>query len=144
MIDFQVNKEQHFIEVKPEGKLEADDFERLAKAIDSLAEEGQVKGLLIETKSFPGWKDFKAFTEHCKFIKGNHNKVLKIALVTDAALANIAEKIVPFILALEVKHFEYDKLDDAKKMDCARPGSWARTRARARTRRRPRSRLVLL
>ena len=115
MITYTLNEQAGILHVSPQGKLQAADFEQLANRLDAyLQSHPKLKGLIIETPRFPGWENFAAFKAHMKFIKEHYQRVEKIALVSDTKLAPIAEKIIPFILNIPVKHCPYGQLDAAK------------------------------
>ena len=90
MISIQVLKSERLIVVEPSGALEAADFEKLANEIDSFSgDNGNLLGLIIHTKLFPGWDDFNAFLHHMKFVKEHHKQIQRIAIVTDSKLGEI-------------------------------------------------------
>ncbi|TFH23424.1 MAG: STAS/SEC14 domain-containing protein [Myxococcales bacterium] len=79
--------------MKPAEPLEAGDFETLAREIDPyLEKQGELRGLMIETESFPGWNDFAAVLSHLRFIRDHHQRIRKVAAVTDSAFASIAPR----------------------------------------------------
>ena len=92
----------------PEGKLEAEDFARLANEVDPYLEEaGELNGLLIETEFFPGWHDFAALLSHWRFVKAHHQKIRKVAAVTDSGFLAILPAVASHFVRAEVKHFAY-------------------------------------
>jgi hypothetical protein len=61
MMAHELQRDRGILIVKPEGPLEQKDFEALAGEVDPYIEaQGQLNGLLISAKAFPGWKDFAA------------------------------------------------------------------------------------
>jgi len=94
--------------VKPQGKLAVEDFARLTDEVDAyLEEEGELNGLLIEAESFPGWQDFAALLSHGRFVKQHHQKIRKVAAVTDSGFLAILPKVAGHFIKAEVKHFPY-------------------------------------
>jgi hypothetical protein len=98
----------------PEGPLEAADFTTLASQVDTyLLGHGKLRGVLIQAKSFPGWKDFAAMLAHLKFLKEHIQKIEKVAVVADGALANIMPNIANHFVHAQVLHFDFVRGDAA-------------------------------
>ena len=115
MITFQILKDEGIVIIEPSSPLEHSDFEKLTKEIDHYIEEkGGVKGIIIHTKSFPGWENFAAFTDHMKFVKEHHHKVKRVAAVTDSKFLSIMPNIAKHFVAAEIKHFDYKDIGAAK------------------------------
>ena len=115
MISFDIVKEDGIVIIEPSGALVQNDFDRLTREIDAfINKEGFVKGIIIHTKDFPGWDSFGAFTHHMKFIKDHHEKVKRVAAVTDSKFMSIAPTIANHFVSAEVKHFPYADMDAAK------------------------------
>jgi hypothetical protein len=94
--------------LRPQGKLAAEDFARLANEVDPYLEDaGELNGLLIETESFPGWHDFAALLSHWRFVKAHHQKIRKVAAVTDSGFLAILPAVASHFIKAEVKHFAY-------------------------------------
>ncbi len=73
MLKHELLRDDGILVLKPGGALEASDFERVARELDPYIEErGDLRGLLIEAESFPGWSDFAAFISHLRFIRDHH------------------------------------------------------------------------
>ena len=115
MIKVEVINDSGIIIVQPEGALEKQDFERLAQEIDSFStDEGSLAGLVIHTRTFPGWDDLDAFLSHMRFVKDHHKEIQRVAIVTDSVVGEIGPGIVRHFVSAELKHFAYDDLEDAK------------------------------
>jgi hypothetical protein len=106
MINYELREDEEILVLRPEGSLEVADFTKLTTQVDAYLERhGQLRGVLIQAKSFPGWKDFHALLAQLKFVKEHHERMEKVAVVADGAFANIMPNIIrPFIHA-EVQHF---------------------------------------
>jgi hypothetical protein len=116
MINITVMKDEGIIIIEPTGSLEQSDFEKLATEIDAFSEEqGSLTGLIIHTKSFPGWDDFSAFLHHMKFVKEHHKDIKRVAVVTDSKVGAIGPGIAKHFVSAQLKHFEYDNIEEAKK-----------------------------
>lgn len=115
MISFEIDEERGIVHVKPHGPLEASDFDMLASAVDPVIEErGELAGLMIETESFPGWTSLGAMIHHVAFVRDHHRHIRKIALVTNARIADVAEKLAAHFVQAELRHFPAGEIEAAK------------------------------
>jgi len=114
MISHEFLRDRGILIVTPEGPLEKADFEVIGREVDPYIEaQGQLNGLLISAKSFPGWKDFAALVSHLRFVKNHHQKIQKVAAVTDSGFLSILPHIANHFVAAEVKHFDFRDKDRA-------------------------------
>lgn len=101
--------------VEPQGALSKEDFVNAAARIDPYLERsGRLNGLVIHVRTFPGWDSFGALVTHFRFVKGHHEHIARVALVTDSALADLAEKVAGHFVSAEVRHFPFDEVDRAR------------------------------
>ena len=115
MIEFTLDKRKGILLVRPIGPLSEEDFTILAKEVDPFIEEaGNLSGLILEFKSFPGWEDFGAAVNHFRFVRDHHKKVTKVAVVTDSPIAAFAEKITSHFVSAQIRHFDADQMMLAK------------------------------
>lgn len=115
MIDHTLDAANSILHVKPKSALEKADFEALAKTVDPhIAAKGSLRGILIEATKFPGWDSLGAMAAHFRFLKDHHKHIKKLAIVTDAAIANVAEKLGSHFVSAEVKHFPAGQVDAAR------------------------------
>jgi hypothetical protein len=115
MINVRVLGDEGIIVVEPSGPLEEADFKKLAKEIDGYSEEkGRLVGLIIHTKTFPGWDDFSAFLHHMKFVKEHHKQIQRVAIVTDSKLGEIGQSIAKHFVSAQLEHFPFDDFEEAK------------------------------
>lgn len=114
MLNYELNRVDSILILKPTGPLESTDFEKLAREVDPyIIEKGALNGLMIYTKSFPGWDNFAAFLSHIKFVKNHHQKIKKIAAVTGSGFLSIMPQIAKHFIQAEVRHFDYDDKETA-------------------------------
>jgi len=114
MINVIVDSDEGIIVVEPTGPLEQSDFDKLAKEIDAYSEDkGRLFGLIIHTKSFPGWDNFNAFLHHVKFVKEHHKEIQCVAIVTDSRIGAVGPGIAKHFVSAKIKHFEYDDIKEA-------------------------------
>jgi hypothetical protein len=109
MIQFELLRDRGVLIVSPDGPLEEADFERLAKEVDPfIASKGNLAGLMIYTKSFPGWESFGALLSHLKFVADHHQKIKRIAAVTNSGFLKIMPRIADRFIQAEVKRFNFE------------------------------------
>lgn len=114
MLNYELNRVDSILILKPTGPLESTDFEKLAREVDPyIIEKGALNGLMIYTKSFPGWDNFAAFLSHIKFVKNHHQKIKKIAAVTGSGFLSIMPQVAKHFIQAEVRHFDYDDKETA-------------------------------
>ena len=114
MLEFDLDRANGILILKPIGPLESADFEKLVRVVDPyLEEKGKLNGLMIYTKSFPGWDNFASFLSHIKFVKNHHRKVKKIAAVTESGFLSIMPQVANHFVQAEVRHFDFKDKDAA-------------------------------
>jgi hypothetical protein len=114
MISHGLFTDKKILLVTPQGPLQKSDFENLAKVVDSyLKREGKLNGLVIYSKSFPGWSSFAGFISHMKFVNDHHRSIGKIAAVTESGFLSILPRIADYFVKAEIKHFAYCEKDAA-------------------------------
>jgi tRNA U38,U39,U40 pseudouridine synthase TruA len=114
MLNYELNRAEGILIVKPIGPLESADFEKLLQEVDPyIREKGKLNGLMIHAQSFPGWDNFAAFLSHMKFVKNHHRKIRKIAAVTGSSFLSIMPQVANHFVQAEVRHFDYDDKDTA-------------------------------
>ena len=70
--------------VRPEGPITREDVATLTQAADEyLAGHPKIAGVMIETRTFPGFASVGAFADYARFIADHHARVLRVALVTN-------------------------------------------------------------
>lgn len=114
MIHAELLRDECVLIITPEGTLQEADFIELAQLVDPFIDEkGELHGLMIYTKSFPHWENFKALLTHFKFAKNHQQHIRKIAAVSDNTILSIAPSIVTHFIHAEVRHFDYADKDAA-------------------------------
>jgi hypothetical protein len=115
MIEFDLDTEHSIVHVRPKSAIERDDFTKLAKAVDPHIEAtGDLAGLIIEASRFPGWESFGALVNHFRFVRDHHKHVKKIAVVTDSALGDFAERLASHFVSAEIRHFPAGQVEEAQ------------------------------
>ena len=115
MISYELDENAGVLTIRPEGKLEPQDFLNLSKIVDPFIEErGRLNGIIIVTEKFPGWENFNGMIEHMKFVRNRHRKIAKVAIVTDSKVADAAELLGRHFVKASIKHFPFKGLELAK------------------------------
>jgi hypothetical protein len=106
MLSHELLHAEGILILRPGAPLEAADFTDLAKEIDPYIEQnGKLHGVMVDAAAFPGWKDFAALLAHLKFVKNHHQKIQKIAVVSDNSFLSFAPKVGSHFVQAEVKHY---------------------------------------
>ena len=115
MLIVKLDQEHAIALLEPTGALDEKDFQAAASMIDPLIESsGQLNGLIIHTESFPGWDSFAAFVSHFKFVKNHHQKIKRIALVSDSMIGTLLESLASHFIEAQIKQFPYDEMEQAR------------------------------
>jgi SpoIIAA-like len=102
------------IVVEVKEALRAQDFDALAVTADTWIEtHGDLQGIVIHAREFPGWENLGSFLRHVRFVRDRHRKVQRVALAADSQLAHLAPRIAEHFVQAEVKGFGYDDLEKA-------------------------------
>jgi hypothetical protein len=97
--------------VEVERALRAQDFDALALTVDPWVEaHGDLHGVVIHARKFPGWENFGGFFRHVQFVRRHERKVKRIALVMDGELASLGPSIGEHFVHAELKGFAYAEL----------------------------------
>ena len=126
MLNHKLLLPEGILVLEPDAPLQAADFEGLAHEIDPyIAEHGKLQGLMIHAKAFPGWANLDAFLAHMRFIESHHQKILRLAVVTNSSLLTEVPKIAAHLVRAEVKQFPESAYADALQWlrDAAFPAS---------------------
>jgi len=101
--------------IEPQQRLGIEDFDAIELTVDSWLEshDGELRGIVIHSRDFPGWESIGAFFRHVRFLRDHQNRVHRIAVAANSRIAEIARKLGERLLEAEVKHFDYDAFDEA-------------------------------
>jgi len=106
MVEYELLRTEGILILRPKARLEAGDFEKLAREIDPYIEaNGKLHGLMIDAESFPGWKDFAALAAHLNFVRDHHRKIEKVAVVSDSSFLTVAPKVASHFVQADLRHF---------------------------------------
>lgn len=108
--------ENSILYLRPKGALAESDFAQLAKTVDPHIEKsGSLAGIIVEAVKFPGWESFGAMAAHIRFVRDHHEKVKKIAVVTDSKMGKVGERLANHFVAAEIKAFPAGAVDEARR-----------------------------
>jgi len=114
MLNYELLSTEGILILEPTAPLEVADFEGLAKDIDPyIAKNGKLAGVMIHAKAFPGWVNIEAFFKHMQFIESHHQKIQRLAMVSDSLLLKEMPKLASNLLQAEVKHFPESEYENA-------------------------------
>ena len=110
MLHFELLRDRNILVVVPQGPLEKADLEQFARQMAPLiASAGKVGGVMIDAKSFPGWRNPGAFAAHLKFVADHHRQIERIAVVTDSGLLRVLPRIAARLVKPDIRSFAADK-----------------------------------
>jgi len=116
MLKVDLDEKEGIAILEPDGELSESDFNSAAKIIDPYLENfGDLKGIIIHVKSFPGWDSFSSLIAHLKFVREHHRKVSRIAFATDSQIGGFAENIADHFVNAEIKNFDFNELENSRK-----------------------------
>jgi hypothetical protein len=113
-LSFELIEDKGVVVLQPKGELEAADFERISAEVDPYIEKaGSLNGLVVVAEHFPGWDDFSALSSHLRFVKEHHEKIRRVAMVTNDRLVSAMPRIASRFVDAEVRAFPMSARDDA-------------------------------
>jgi hypothetical protein len=116
MLSVSLLEKENIALLEPDGELSQGDFESAAAIIDPFIEaSGNLSGLIIHVRTFPGWDSFAALVAHLKFVKDHHRKLTKVAFATDSPAGAIAEHVASHFISAQIKSFSFSELEQARR-----------------------------
>jgi hypothetical protein len=110
MIHVELLSDKGILIITPQGALEADDFRKVASVVDPyIAEKGQLMGLMIRARSFPGWDSFASLVEHMRFVRDHHRKIARVAAVTDSGFIKVARAVAAHLAHPDIRQFPHNE-----------------------------------
>jgi hypothetical protein len=100
--------------VEPHGPLRPEDFDALALTVDPWIEaHGELRGLVVHAREFPGWESLESFFRHLRFIRDHHRRIRRVALCAGGRLAALAPTLAEHFVKAELRHFDHDEIEAA-------------------------------
>jgi len=122
MIEHTLDTKHSILYLRLKTALEQDDFVQIAKTVDPYIEKsGELAGLIIDAPRFPGWESLGAMAAHFRFVRDHHKRIRKVALVTDSAMGNVAERFASHFVSAEIRHFSSGEIEVAKQWVMKQP-----------------------
>ncbi len=116
MLNVKLDESRGIAILEPDGKLSEEDFKFVASIIDPYLEKsGELNGIIIRVKTFPGWDSFSALITHLKFVRQHHKKISHVAFVSDSPIGTFAEHVTSHFVNAEVKSFSFNELEESMK-----------------------------
>jgi hypothetical protein len=115
LISYELDRDKGILIVRPEGALDAADFDALTREVDPYIEaNGKLRGLMVEAPSFPGWESFGALVGHLKFVRNHHRKIARVAVVTESPILRVAPRIAAHFADPEIRVFTPNQVTHAR------------------------------
>ena len=115
MIEYDLDTAHSILLVRPESALSKDDFVQLAKAVDPQIEaSGDLAGLIINARAFPGWDSFGTMVTHFRFVRDHQKHIKKVAVVTDSHFGDAAEHLASHFVSAQIRHFPAGQIEQAR------------------------------
>ena len=114
MINHNLMRAEGILILSPKAPLAATDFADLSKEIDPYIEaNSKLHGVMIDAEFFPGWKDFAGLIAHLRFVKNHHQKVQKVAVVSDSNFLTYAPEFASHFVKADIRHFFHAQREEA-------------------------------
>jgi hypothetical protein len=114
VIRFELDRENGILTIRPDGPLQAADFQAISLEVDPyIAANGRLTGLMVEAPSFPGWESFGALVQHLRFVRDHHRQIDRVAAVTDSNFVRIVPRIADHFANPEIRVFGSDEKERA-------------------------------
>jgi len=95
--------------IRPNKKIDAEDIETIDATVDAWLKTaaGELNGVIIHAKTFPGWESLGGFLRHARFVRDHQSQIRRLALVADGKLAELAAVFATRLVKAKVRHFAY-------------------------------------
>jgi hypothetical protein len=116
------------VALSPQGALTEEDFDRVARAIDShINDRDAVPNILVQVHGIPHWASLSAMSRHFHLVKEHEKLVKKVAVVGDVGLLAVLPALLDHFVGAKVRHFPEEKITAAREWvhgDDDHPGSF--------------------
>lgn len=115
MLHATFDDSQSIITLEPNDRLSSEDFIVARRIIDGhFSSLGQLKGIIIQTASFPGWVYFQAFLGHLKFTSNGPESIEYVAVLTNSSASRSEEKFANHFVNANIRRFPLGADADAR------------------------------
>ena len=106
MLTAQFNEDALLVHLS--GAITSADVTTLERtANEYLASHPNIPGVMVETRTFPGFASAGAFGGYVRFVLSHRTRVRRVALVTDSMLAPVAKFIANHVMGIEMRHYPF-------------------------------------
>ena len=116
------------VALSPQGALTEEDFDRVARAIDShINDRDAVPNIHVHDRGIPHWASLSAMSRHFHLVKEHEKLVKKVAVVGDVGLLAVLPALLDHFVGAKVRHFPEEKIAAAREWvhgDDDHPGSF--------------------
>ena len=114
MLKHTLLAEDGILILEPSEALTTADFDSVSHDMNLyLAEHKSLAGVMIFAKAFPGWSNLEAAKDHLKLIENYHQRIKRLAVVSDNGLLTALPKFAAHLVHPDVKHFSESEYEDA-------------------------------
>ena len=90
MFDYNISPYESMLTIRLHNAVtEADILLLIPKVDEYLEHHKRLAGIMLISKDWAGWESFAALRATMTFLSGHHNKISRIALVTNSVLADL-------------------------------------------------------
>jgi hypothetical protein len=116
MITVEVDPSTNVAILKPQGLLNENDFETVKGIVDPyIDEKGRLDGVIVQARKFPGWESFKELSDHLRFSQDQHEKVSRVAVVSDSALPKVKQVLGEHFTQADIETFAFQDYEKARR-----------------------------
>ena len=107
MLEYHLDRTSGILSLEPRAPLTARDFDALSLDVDGyLTTHNTLAGIVLSLEHVPGWANLTALLRHMRFVANHHERVCRIAVLTNNALLRYLPKIAGYIVDPEFHVFE--------------------------------------
>ena len=115
MFDYNISPYESMLTIRLHNAVsEADILLLIPKVDEYLEHHKRLAGIMLISKDWAGWESFAALRATMTFLSGHHNKISRIALVTNSVLADLIPLFAGRLVNTTIRHFRYEDEASAK------------------------------
>ena len=105
-VNHRIDSEKGILIAKVKSSLSSDQFTAMAQEVDEwTAKNGPLKGIVIQARKFPGWRDVGSFISHFQFVKNHHKKFNRLSMGVCHPIFCLFK-----LIKLKMPHFSFYKV----------------------------------
>ena len=102
------------LEPAADTALGEDDFEAVGTAVSEyLKDHERLPGIMLRSRRAPDWQNIGALFAHLKLVHSVHDKIGKVALVTNSPMGAFADHVLDPLMLAGIRQFDYDQNEEA-------------------------------